>query len=115
MLRRHFLSLPAATCLSLPVSSPSPVIRLRLASAEPWLELERNWRFGTPSRIIARAPLDWWPNAVEAPNTWRAWVETESGAEVLVECPRRVAAPRPADRTANAIWLSLTSEVAAGV
>lgn len=97
MRRRDLFALPAAAMLPVPAEAaandPRRVVKVILNQADPYSQLDRLWRFGSPLRIVARAHPAWWPSQIELPDRWQAWVETIDGSTVLIECRPQQATP----------------------
>ncbi len=91
--RRGFLLFPAAVRAVPPLRAAGwHVARVRLATEEPWRELETLWErsgWGLPRRVVARAAPRWWRSG-ELPDRWTAWMEFEGGRALVVEFSPRM-------------------------
>jgi len=114
MRRREFLSLPATVFVERPTGGAAEVRLLRAAGAGVWAALEEVWGGREVARVVARGPAAWWPNGVEPPNGFTAWIEDGRGTALVVECAGRAAAPAAGD-VAEAVWAALTGAPGAGV
>lgn len=114
MRRRDLFALPALAAWPRPRAGRPIDVRLMLTEPDPFAQLDRIWRFGTPVRVVARPHPAWWPSPVELPDRWQAWIETRNGARVRIVCnPRHLAAqPSAGGRVSALVGAALTATVA---